>query len=90
MFLLNSDGKSNDAGRNISLILVTLLTFQPEISWLNLYAPKNMADMSVALLTSHPEMSSLNVDAPKNSSDMSVTSFVHHVPIGIPHVLPTS
>jgi hypothetical protein len=45
-------------------MLVTLLTFHPEMSWLKVDASANMDCMLVTDVTFHPEMSWLKVDAP--------------------------
>ena len=47
----------------MSDMVVTLLTFHPEISWLKADAVWNMNCMSTTELTFQPEISLLNADA---------------------------
>ena len=54
-------------------MLVTEPTFQPEMSWLNDVARKNMPDVTVTEPTFQPEMSWLNADAYANAKAMLVT-----------------
>ena len=70
----------------MKVMSVTEPTSHPEMSWLNANVYENMPNMLVTEPTFHPEMSSLNVSTSANRADMSVTSFVHQLPMGIPHV----
>jgi hypothetical protein len=67
--------------RNISRMVVTLVTFQPDILPSNDVAPENISLMSVTLFTSHTETSLLNRFAPANIPRMVVTFDTTHPPM---------